>query len=425
MRYRVLSAIFGCLLVPIFSFAQFTVTGEYWNRTEYQNGFNTFIGVFDEPTIYTGHRLRLDFLYEEEKLKIGGSIQDVRRWGQTKPIKETDGLLSVYEAWGQYDLTESFSLKVGRQELDFDNARFVGNLDWAFPGRAFDVGVFTFTKNNLQFMAGAGYYQPSDQNLTGLTFLKALHFAHFQWNNDRIKAVALFWNDGQQTFTNANRVILRDVTYRQTVGLPELSYTLESWKFNLFGYYQFGKDEIGDKVDAFDVSLEVSKTINTGDNSNLLVTLGSEYMSGNDEGVDDGINRAFNPLYGTNHKWNGYMDYFFVNGQHINSVGLWDNHIRLKQNFTPNVFLSTNFHRFLATADINGTDTVLGNEIDVTLGWVVSSAFSIQGGYSQFFYTNAFRDLRRSYFASATQNWGYVSLIFRPSSKAKFIGLKS
>lgn len=425
MKYSLLIAAFGFLLIPLTSNAQFTITGQYLNRTEYQNGYGTFITTNEDAKIFTGHRFRLNFLYEEDRLKMGGSVQDVRQWGDTKPIKNGDGFLTVHEAWAQYEILESLRIKVGRQELDYDNVRFIGNLDWAFTARAFDVGVIQYEKDNIQFHAGAGYYQPSNQNQTGLTFLKALQYARFQWNNENIKAVGLFWNDGQQSFTNSNRVVLEDVYYRQTVGIPELSYTVNDWKFNLFGYYQFGRDEVGDKVDAFQASTEISHTIKTGEQSKLLVTLGSEFMSGNDEGVDDGINRAFNPLYGTNHAWNGFMDYFYVGGRHVNSVGLWDNHIRLKQNFTPDVFLSTNFHHFRATANINGVDVVLGNEIDVSLGWVVTSSFSIQGGYSQFFYTNGFRDLRRSFFATSTQNWAYLQLIFRPFSKAKFIGVKS
>ena len=32
-------------------------------------------------------------------------------------------------------------------------------------------------------------------------------------------------------------------------------------------------------------------------------------------------NNSFTPFYGTNHKFNGHMDYFYV-GNHIGNVGL-------------------------------------------------------------------------------------------------------
>jgi hypothetical protein len=49
---------------------------------------------------------------------------------------------------------------------------------------------------------------------------------------------------------------------------------------------------------------------------------GYEYLSGNSYNKTDKV-YAFEPFYGTNHKFNGFMDYFYV-GNHINSVGLHD-----------------------------------------------------------------------------------------------------
>ena len=56
---------------------------------------------------------------------------------------------------------------------------------------------------------------------------------------------------------------------------------------------------------------------------------GVEMISGNDG--EAGETGAFFPLYGTNHKFNGFMDYFYV-GNHANSIGLVD--IHASANFT-------------------------------------------------------------------------------------------
>jgi hypothetical protein len=40
-------------------------------------------------------------------------------------------------------LTEAFSMKLGRQEVIYDNSRIFGNVDWAQQGRSHDHGSFT------------------------------------------------------------------------------------------------------------------------------------------------------------------------------------------------------------------------------------------------------------------------------------------
>lgn len=58
-------------------------------------------------------------------------------------------------------------------------------------------------------------------------------------------------------------------------------------------------------------------------------------------------NYAFNPLYGTNHAFNGHMDYFYV-GNHINSVGL--NDVYLKYAYKKEKFGFTGHLHYFASA---------------------------------------------------------------------------
>src|SRR5690625_7951864 len=60
---------------------------------------------------------------------------------------------------------------------------------------------------------------------------------------------------------------------------------------------------------------------------NWTLQVAAELQSGNDYGApSNGKNKSFTPLYGTNHKFNGHMDYFYV-GNHLNNVGLLDLYI--------------------------------------------------------------------------------------------------
>ena len=58
--------------------------------------------------------------------------------------------------------------------------------------------------------------------------------------------------------------------------------------------------------------------------SKVKLGLGVEAISGDDADTA-GVTEAFLPHFGTNHKFNGFMDYFYV-GNHVNSVGLLDVH---------------------------------------------------------------------------------------------------
>jgi hypothetical protein len=114
------------------SFAQFNIDGQLMQRAEYRNGFGKLLNQGEESAGFIGQRARLAANYQKDNLSIHVSIQDVRTWGSAPQTKTTDGYLSVYEAYAQIKTSEHWSVKLGRQELNYDNFRFLGNLDWAF-----------------------------------------------------------------------------------------------------------------------------------------------------------------------------------------------------------------------------------------------------------------------------------------------------
>ena len=119
--------------------AQLTISAQIRPRAEYRNGVGTLTpkdlsGNGDTAAAgFISQRSRLSLNYKFEKLAFGMSIQDVRVWGQdASTISNADGSrLSVHEAWAEALLIDSIglSLKVGRQELLYDDSRLIGNLD--------------------------------------------------------------------------------------------------------------------------------------------------------------------------------------------------------------------------------------------------------------------------------------------------------
>ncbi len=415
--------------------AQFSVDGQLVQRGEYRHGYGKIINEQDKAAVFIGQRARLNAHYKMDKFSFYVSVQDVRVWGSTPQIKATDPFLSVHEAWAETKLSESFSLKLGRQELNYDNARFLGNLDWALQGRAHDFALAKWEKNSMKLHFGAGYNQDSDK-LSGRLFTtpnqyKTAQLIRYENTIGNFSYAALFWNNGRQytQVDDQNQVIDEGIRHMQTIGLPTLKYQLKNTILSGFYYQQFGKDAAGRKVQAFDANAQVSHAIdlNPDKGSKLRLTAGVEFLSGTDNNSTNNINKSFAPLYGTNHAHNGYMDLFFVGGRHENTVGLQDLFLRVRYDVNSKLFASLNGHFFSAFADVYKeqvkTDSGLGYELDFSMGYLINDAVSVQSGYSQLFASDTFKMLQGIQNPDINQNWAYLMMIYRPTMKNRFIGL--
>ncbi|MGM1055416.1 MAG: alginate export family protein [Bacteroidota bacterium] len=426
-----LTIILSIALIPA-AHAQFNVDGQIVQRAEYRHGFGKLIEENEEAAAFIAQRARLNVQYELESFKFYVSIQDVRTWGNTPQVKPTDPYLSLHEAWAETFLSDNFSIKLGRQELNYDNFRFLGNLDWALQGRAHDFALLKYEKGALKFHAGGGYNQ-DNQSLNGNFFstpnqYKVAHFLRYENIAGKFNFSLLFWNNGLQysEVDNAGEIIKTGIHYRQTFGLPSLKYQLGNTGFAGFYYHQVGKDLQGRDVKAYDASAQISQNfpIDTTQGSNFRLTLGIELLTGTDPVDNATENNSFSPLYGTNHAHNGYMDMFYVGGRHENSVGLRDLFLRMRYDMNPKLFLSLNIHSFNSfTPYSENEDEHLGYETDLALGYILNRSVSLQAGYSHFFQSDQLENLQNVQNPAGRQNWGYLMMIYRPTMKNRFIGL--
>ena len=206
-----------------------------------------------------------------------------------------------------------------------------------------------------------------------------------------------------------------------------LTYTKRKLAANGAFYYQAGKtdaDTTGDGIAestrkigalnfAFDAAFLISPRFSVG--------AGVEYFSGNSMKDPSEKDQAFKPFYGTNHKFNGLMDYFYV-GNHMNSVGLLDLYIPLKyKKDKVSVVVSTHF--FHSTGDIYGpgndgamTDfsNGLGTEVDLTIDYAIAPHAVISAGYSQMIATESMQVIKGGNHENMN-NWAWVMLDFTPT----------
>jgi hypothetical protein len=422
------------LLILHGTFAQFNLDGQILIRSEYRNGYNRPIAEGEEPAGFIAHRARLQASYRLDFFNFYMSVQDVRTWGSTSQANIADGFLSVHEAWGEFRLGEYWHIKLGRQELNYDNARFLGNLDWALQARSHDFALVRYEKEKARLHFGAGFNQDG-QKVSGNIFTtpnqyRTAQLIRYENSVGTVDFSLLFWNEGRQKVVrdSLGTVISDDVYFRQTIGIPTLKTTLNRTTLSGYFYYQTGKDADGVEVSAFNTSAQISQLLYSSETGRQWrAILGFEMISGTDGG-SQGKNNSYSLQYGTNHLFNGYMDWFFVGNVWENSVGLNDIYLRSRYTFNPGLWIQADLHHFSSFAkpvDPEGEPAAgnnIGSELDLTFGLIINDAVSLQGGYSQMFLSGNYRDIQASAFKD-TQNWAYLMFIFRPTSTAKFIGV--
>lgn len=417
------------------AFPQFNVTGQFIQRSEYRHGYGKLIPEKTDAALFINQRARLEFNYKSEKLRLYSSVQDVRIFGNTSQVKLNDPYFSVHEAFAEMLLDSSFSIKLGRQELVFDNSRFFGNLDWALQGRSHDFVIARYNRKSFVLHTGGGYNQDMEA-LAGNIFnttnqYKLAQLIRIEYCVKGFNFSMLFWNDGRQ-FTvkdSLDKIISKGVRYRQTIGIPTIKYIINNTTIYASYYHQLGKDVNNKLMDAYEASINISQRIhfNKEKKSGITLTFGTEVISGNATNNSGRHNFSFSPLYGTNHAHNGYMDMFFVGCRFENSVGLHDAYLRVKYDLNPKIFISLNSHYFNAYAKVYNKTTKLnpnlGAELDLTMGYKIINQVLIQLGYSQFFNTATMNYLSKVNTPQNIQNWAYLMIVYRPFSDKKFIGL--
>ncbi|MBF7092436.1 alginate export family protein [Flavobacterium sp. ALJ2] len=383
-------------------------------RFEYRNGYKTLIPEGQEATSQISQRSRLNLNFTQDQLKVKLTLQNVRTWGDVPTTATSDkNGVTFFEAWAQYDINEKWSTRVGRQVLSYDNQRIMGEIDWLQQGQSHDALMVSFHPKNHQLDMGLAYNSDAENNFqTPYTVAnyKAMQYAWYHTNVDNLGVSLLLLNTGYEYVNNdIDKKLLVD--YKQTFG-TYLTYKTKKIDSNLSFYGQTGKS--ADKqVSAWDGA--VNFVYNVTDS--FKAGIGYEYLSGKDTNDGSTVIKSFNPIFGTNHNFNGYMDYFYVGGGHQNGVGLQDASLKFNYNVKKWQFTLMP-HVFLSAADVavenKKMDSYLGTEVDFTAGFNFKKDITLTGGYSQMFGTKTLEILKAPGYAGHTNNWAWLMISVNP-----------
>lgn len=408
----------GLLLLPGMSWAQesqkeneFTMSMQIRPRAEYRNGSLFPRNEGDEAVSFINNRARLSMEYKRSDLSMKISAQHVGVWGQDPQI-DTNGRFIMNEAWAKLNFGTGFFAQLGRQTLSYDDERILGGLDWNVAGRYHDalkLGyankanqlhlILAFNQNKEKTKGGT-YYHDGAQPYKNMQTL----WYHYTADELPLDVSLLFLNLGLETGVAATET--SHTRYLQTFG-TYITYKPQSWDMQGAFYYQTGKNKSAQSVSAFMASVKAAYAFD----KQWSVSLGYDYLSGND-GKGDKF-KAFDPLYGTHHKFYGAMDYFYATAWQGAAPGLQDAQLGVNFKTSKKVSMQLNYHYFATAAKLDDVKKGLGSEVDYQLDWNVMKDVKLSAGYSFMLGTKSM-DIVKGGDHKRWQDWGWVSLNINP-----------
>lgn len=400
-----------CIGIGMVTYAQqLDISAELRPRYENKHGFKTLLETDADGANFVSQRTRLNFDFKQDNLIFKLSMQNVRVWGDVSTLSADDNATALHEAWGEALFGKGMSIKLGRQEIAYDDQRIFGSVAWAQQARSHDAFLFKYAPNaNNRLDVGLALNSDSQSNIDNLysnaAGYKTFQYAWYHGNFSNFGLSVLLLNTGIEYLD----ITEQTVDYMQTIG-SRLTYKFDDFNLDGAAYLQTGKT-LDNNVSASYFTGNLAYKIS----SNISLGLGYEYLSGKDQNdVTSDVN-SFMPLFGTNHKFNGWMDYFYV-GNHGGSVGLNDISFTLsyqKDKFSAKLIP----HIFSSAANIyNGPtkmDNNLGTEIDLTFGYKLSKDITLNAGYSKMFATDSMEVLKGGD-KDENNSWAWFMVTFKP-----------
>ncbi|MFN3406011.1 MAG: alginate export family protein [Cytophagaceae bacterium] len=435
-------------LLPLDGKSQLTISGQLRTRSEFRDGQGTLPEKGAVPAFFTSQRTRLNFGYSGYRYKFYTVVQDVRVWGQDASsinrttTSDNNGAM-LHEAWAEISLLdtgsviENLSLKIGRQELVYNDHRILGNLEWLQQARRHDAALLKFLHKGWTVHAGFAFNQnreyksgtmyngvpvgyPAGTNGIGVMY-KSMQFLFLNKKISSYNTSLVLVKDdfNRYSLSGATRGLERGVWSRWTGGYHFEGVFLKKLNVISAAYYQGGSDRNGRDLKAYMFTIhtpyQISSSFSTGP--------GVDIMSGNDGLKTENVNRAFDPLYGTPHKFWGLMDYFYV-ADPFGSAGLKDFYLRSKVKLTRSLSSMIEVHEFHSasriadpnSAEPKAMDSRLGTEIDVVFNYVLTPAVSAEGAYCVMFGTNTLNRIKPPATDKRfTGHWAYLMIIIKPT----------
>ena len=420
---RLLLCILG--FIPAMLLSQTVVIdGEIRPRVEYRDGLSKPLLETNDPGVSAIQRTRMGMTFRSGLLNTQITIQDARTFGQN-PTSSSDATTGILEAWAEMVLMPGGTLKVGRQILTYDDKRLFSACDWSNTGASHDMALFKYSVNDFQGHLGIAYNNNSIIS-SETYYLPKINYRYmgFVWlTKDIMKGLNLSLigvDEGVQDTTGTKN----GVNYMKTTMFHAYTYG-GNMKFAdsnsplsvlATAYYQGGKNSLGSKMNGKQLAIIIDYKLSEV----LSANIGTNYISG-DNNATDGNQSNFKKLYGTDHSFNGFMEYWKV----PLTQGLLNYYAGVTGKIGKDLSISGTYHLFNSEFSGKNKKSIsfskdLGSELDLTVNYKLNAWTTVQGGWSTYFSNNNVliaKDIMNSTKAPTirTPQWAYVMLTIRPT----------
>ena len=416
------------IIAPQLAVAQTVVIdGEIRPRTEVRDGYGKPLLTTNDPGVFTVQRTRLGMTFTSGLLTTQITVQDARTFGQAANASDVAST-GIYEAWGEMLLAPGGSFKIGRQTLKYDDNRLFSAPPWSNTGTTHDVGILKYNINDFQAHVGLAYNNNNAiSSETYYTAMSKYRYMNFIWLSkdiiDGLTISVIGVDEGVQDTTgtkNSTANYLKTKMYHAYTYGGNLKFQSDSCPLSALAtaYFQAGKSVTGQTLKGKLLALKVDYKIF----DYLSATIGTDYLSGDNDGTADGTQSNFKKLYGADHAFNGVMDYWDT----PLAQGLLDYYGGVTGKIGKKLTLEGSYHVF--NSEYGGKnkkgiefDKNLGSELDLIATYKLNTWTSVQAGYCRYFSnynTIAAKDLVTSATVTPdirTPQWAYIMFTIKPT----------
>jgi hypothetical protein len=415
-RFFLKSIIIAVLLLLNYNvFSQFSIQGEIRPRFEYRDGYKRLPDTSTYFAAFVSQRSRIYLNYKNDKIITKISFQDIRVWGD-EAIKTDVPNIGLSEAWVQLHVYDSLSLKLGKQEISYDNERLFSPCNWSQVGQTHNAAMLKYSKNGTM-IDFTGAFNQSTENLFGTDYsafptnYKTLNILWVSKKfTDNFKASVLGVADGYQKTDSKTTVYLRG-TYGGILDYNKAN----KYSAVIRGFYQNGRLQTGQEINAYYLSGDFTYSLG----KKFTLWAGMQYVSGTDAtDKTNKVSNAFNTLYGSGHRFSGLMDYFSNISSATKGAGLVDPYLNFIYKCCDKGSVRLDLHYLMLqnkyVVNTSVIDKHLGEEGDLSFTYNFSPEVSLMTGFSMISATKSMEVMvgGNSMYPGA---WGFVMLTVKPT----------
>lgn len=412
------------------SMAQLTLDGQFRTRAELRNGYRELSSDQNFPAYLVSQRSRLVLGFNESDFEFKFSAQDARVWGQNWNTMNANSI-HLYEAWAAYKFKPNFRVKLGRQELRYDDQRVMAFRDWSITGITYDAGLLMYGRKDIGLNAHLGAMINNTGEVTSLDLYNpafSFKYMSFLWIDkvfsDKLRVNFLNFFDLSQNPTDSH------IMYgRNTVGANAIFKISDVVGGRTGVYYQFGEHWMNfggvyGQRRIMTRAYSYNATVWFKPIDPLRISANIDSYSGHDWSANSDTFTGYNRLLAAGHAHLGFMDYFTsMDLREVRWAGLNDLFIRVDYKVNPKADLQLTAHYFIlhqpylrvpGPAVYQEVDRKLGVELDLVGTYRINSLFSLEASLMAMLPTETLEIVKLGGGESKLSYFSYFSLLFTP-----------